>query len=95
MAAGSPSAFWYATATNSGNRHVPPNIPRRVATNIHHLRLGYRCASVLDSNDPAIVECPHCDEVIQPLFHYLLNCGGKRHLFPNPEGVAAPSLVMA
>ncbi|XP_050704579.1 kin of IRRE-like protein 2, partial [Eriocheir sinensis] len=41
LAAGSPSAFWYAAATNTGARQTLPHLPRRVASNIRRLRLSY------------------------------------------------------
>ncbi|XP_050710062.1 uncharacterized protein LOC126994834 [Eriocheir sinensis] len=42
LAAGSPSAFWYSAATNTGARQLPPNLPRWEASNIRRLRLGYK-----------------------------------------------------
>ncbi|XP_050706238.1 uncharacterized protein LOC126991544 [Eriocheir sinensis] len=42
LAAGSPSAYWYSAATNTGARQLPPNLPRREASNIRRLRLGYK-----------------------------------------------------
>ncbi|XP_050706243.1 proteoglycan 4-like [Eriocheir sinensis] len=74
LAAGSPSAYWYASATGSGSRRLPLGAPKRVASNLHRLRLGYRCASLLDIDDPVPFECPYCEEeVVQPLLHYLLD----------------------
>ncbi|XP_050712690.1 uncharacterized protein LOC126996360 [Eriocheir sinensis] len=45
LAAGSPSAFWYSAATNTGARQLPPNLPRREASNIRRLRLGYKSST--------------------------------------------------
>ncbi|XP_050710063.1 uncharacterized protein LOC126994835 [Eriocheir sinensis] len=59
LAAGSPSAHWYALATGSGSRRLPLGVPRRVASNLHRLRLGYRCSSLLDIDDPVPVDCPY------------------------------------
>ncbi|XP_050706452.1 uncharacterized protein LOC126991834 [Eriocheir sinensis] len=96
LAAGSPSANWYASATGSGSCRVPLGAPRQVASDLHRLRLGYRCASLLDLDDPVPVECPYCeDEVVQPLLHYLLECEDTRHLLRNPDGLPAPELIMA
>ncbi|XP_050706457.1 uncharacterized protein LOC126991839 [Eriocheir sinensis] len=96
LAAGSPSAYWYESATGSGSRRLPLGAPRRVASNLHRLRLGYRCASLLDIDDPVPVQCSYCEEeVVQPLLHYLLECEGTRHLLRNPEGLPAPQLIFA
>ncbi|XP_050703665.1 uncharacterized protein LOC126989142 [Eriocheir sinensis] len=46
LAAGSPSAFWYSAATNTGARQLPPNLPRRETSNIRRLRLGYKLYTV-------------------------------------------------
>ncbi|XP_050691579.1 uncharacterized protein LOC126983125 [Eriocheir sinensis] len=66
LAAGSPSAYWYSAATNTGARQPPPNLPRRETSNIRRLRLGYKCASVLHPDDPAPVVCPYCEEEAPP-----------------------------
>lgn len=95
QAAGSASAFWYNVATNTRKKNpAPPGLQRRDAVNVHRLRLGYRCMSMLQPENPAPVECPHCEEeMLQPLLHYLLECRGTRHLLQNLEGLAAPALV--
>lgn len=92
--AGSPLAFWTDTATYTGKRHSPLNIPRRDSNDIHRLRLGYKCASLLDPDNPTPAQCPHCqEEVLQPLFHYLLDCEATRQFTRNLVGLSAPALV--
>lgn len=93
-AGGSPSASWWDEATGAGTRRAPQGIPSRVSVNIHRLRLGYRCASVLVPDEPTPVVCPHCEQEVQrPLLHYLLQFIATRPPLPNPEGHSAPSLL--
>ncbi|XP_050739898.1 uncharacterized protein LOC127009964 [Eriocheir sinensis] len=94
VAAGSPSAHWYSAATDFGQRAIPMPLPRRTETSLRRLRLGYKCFSTLDPEDPVPVDCSHCgEEVLQPLLHYLLECECTQQFLPNPEGLPAPSLI--
>ena len=88
----SPSATWYLHATGLQPPHVPPTMPRRLATSIHRLRLGFPCWETICGEARV---CEHCEDLTeQPLEHYILRCPRTERLRAtvrnqyNPAGAA-------
>ena len=69
---GSRSARWYSAATDMQRPHIPPSMPRRMASVVHRLRLGFPCWEDIRGEARP---CDSCDAVPDdPLAHYLLHC---------------------
>lgn len=88
-ARGSPSATWYARATEYKPAALLPNTHPKVRAGIHRLHLGYHCLSSLQGQLP--LPCQYCEsQTYKPLLHYLLQCPATtnlrgNHQYPEPE----------
>lgn len=78
IAAGSPSATWYARATELQPPDVPRNLPPKALIALHRIRLGYKTPPEIIRDTPP-EDCQHCSTISEtPLLHYLLECAATR-----------------
>ena len=69
----SRSALWYKAVTDLAPNLITRDTPRKLATIIARLRLGYKCC--WEIINPVDRECNHCNNnTNDPLNHYLLDC---------------------
>ena len=87
---GTPSASWYATATDYKDIPDIHSLNTQTLKRLRRLRLGYKTrAQIITEIQPA--PCEHCNtETSLPLLHYLLKCPATRQLTriinpPNPD----------
>ncbi|XP_045121986.1 uncharacterized protein LOC123510718 [Portunus trituberculatus] len=82
---GSPSASWYLHASQNPSP-LPRQLDRRTRTNMHRLRLGYKCFNEI-TNTPDT--CPHCNtQTMSPLLHYVEECPESETLLNRNLGTA-------
>ena len=89
---GSPSAAWHLTVLER-TPALPTNLPRKIRTALHRIRMGYRCRIQLENAEQHEEQCTHCQATTaSPLQHYILECPAtRRHLNRNHD--TAPLVV--